>query len=108
VTKIGKLHKTPEGLRVEVDGEVTYRTAPELRALLTAALQQQPDRLAVDLSRVPYMDSSGIAVLVESLQTQRKRGHRLVLCGLQPRVRGLFEISRLESLFGLPGVETAA
>jgi len=106
--KIGKVHQTPEGLRVDVVGEVTYRTAPDLRALLASALQQQPDRLAVDLSAVPYLDSSGIAVLVETLQAQRRRGHKLILSGLQPRVRGLFEISRLESLFGLPGVETAA
>jgi anti-sigma B factor antagonist len=98
---IGRLHQERDGLRVVVHGDVNYESAGDLRNLLASALEHLPARLVVDLAQVNYMDSSGIAVLVESLQVQRKRGLELTLCGLQPRVRSLFEIARLGSLFTL-------
>jgi anti-anti-sigma factor len=45
------------------------------------------------------MDSSAIAVLVEALQRIRKAGGRIFLTDLQPRVKGLLEIARLDSIF---------
>jgi anti-sigma B factor antagonist len=62
-------------------------------------LDAKPARLVLDLSRVPFMDSSGVATLIEALQLQRRAGSKLVLHGLQPKVRGIFEIARLDTVF---------
>jgi anti-sigma B factor antagonist len=84
----------------EVRGEIDLHNSPELRsAILDVMLKSQPKRLILNLSQVPYMDSSAIAVLVESLQKLRKYGGRLFLTNLQPRVKGLLEIARLDSIF---------
>ena len=56
-------------------------------------------RLVLDLSQVDYMDSSGVATLVEALQQCRTRQTALVLSGLQARVRSVFEIAKLDSVF---------
>ena len=56
-------------------------------------------RIVVDLSGVPYMDSSGVASLVKLLARIRKTGIELRLCGLTDRVRSIFEITRLDSVF---------
>jgi anti-sigma B factor antagonist len=54
------------------------------------------------------MDSSGVATLVEAMQVARRCDSRLVLCGLQEKVRSIFEIARLDMVFSItPGVDEA-
>ena len=82
-------------------GEIDLHNSPELRtALLDVLLEDtQPKQLVLNLAQVPYMDSSAIAVLVEALQKMRKTGGKIYLTNLQPRVKGLLEIARLDSIF---------
>ena len=81
-------------------GEIDLHNSPELRtALLDMLVKCQPKKIILNLSQVPYMDSSAIAVLVESLQKIRKVGGKIYLTDLQPRVKGLLEIARLDSIF---------
>ena len=54
------------------------------------------------------MDSSAIAVLVEALQKLRKIGGKLYLTNLQPRVKGLLEIARLDTIFVLAATDDEA
>jgi anti-anti-sigma factor len=65
-------------------------------------------RLILNLSKVPYMDSSAVAVLVEALQKLRPNGGRVLLVALQPRVKGLLQIARLDSIFVLADTEQQA
>jgi len=87
------------GILASIHGEIDFSRSPDLRSELMAILKAQPKKLVLDLSGVPYMDSSGVATLVEALQFQRKGGNKLVLCSLQPKVRGIFEIARLNMVF---------
>lgn len=91
----------PDGLLVKLAGDIDFSKAPELRAELIEILQTPRARLVIDLADVGYMDSSGLATLVEALQIQRKRGQKMVLCQLNPKVRGIFEIARLDAIFTL-------
>ena len=89
-------------------GDVNLRQSPKLRAKLTTVIDQRPPALIVDLSDVPFMDSSGIATLVEALQRCRRAQCPLVLCALQDRVRSVFEIARLETVFTIHPTRAAA
>jgi anti-sigma B factor antagonist len=92
-----------------VRGEIDLHNSPQLRdALLTVLLKPQPRKIVLNLADVPFMDSSAIAVLVETLQRLRKQGGKLYLTNLQPRVRGLLEIAKLDSIFKLVADEQAA
>jgi len=83
-------------------GEIDLHNSPAVRTTLLELLaKHQPKKLVLNLSQVPYMDSSAIAVLVESLQRIRKFGGKIYLTDLQPRVKGLLEIARLNSIFGI-------
>ena len=62
-------------------GEVDLARSPSLRSRLAQVLGDSPARLVVDLSQVPYMDSSGVATLVEALQQSRARNCSLFLAG---------------------------
>jgi anti-sigma B factor antagonist len=94
-----EIRVTPEGAIVVPVGEIDLGRAPAFREHLTRVQRERPERLIVDLGQVPYMDSSGVATLVEAMQTARRSGSRLVLCNLQERVRSIFEIARLETVF---------
>jgi anti-sigma B factor antagonist len=54
------------------------------------------------------MDSSGVATLVEAMQIARKQSTRLVLCGMQSKVRSIFEIARLDRVFTIVDDREAA
>lgn len=80
-------------------GEIDLNASPVLRQELKRVNAGRPQRLIVNLAAVPYMDSSGVATLVEAMQMARKNSARLVLCGMQEKVRSIFEIARLDTVF---------
>ncbi len=89
-------------------GDIDLARSPAFRREIMAAQGEKPGRVVIDLRDVPYMDSSGLATLVEAMQFSRKNSVPLVLCGMQQRVRGLFEIARLHTVFRIvPGVDEA-
>lgn len=84
---------------VQPIGDIDLSRSPHLRQQLRESLGEADERLVIDLSEVQYMDSSGVATLVETMQACRKAGKKLVLCDLQDRVRSIFEIARLDMVF---------
>jgi anti-sigma B factor antagonist len=82
-------------------GDVDLMGSPTLKAELRRVQGLKPGRIVVDLSGVSYMDSSGLATLVECMQGARKQGFSLVLCGMQARVRAIFEIAKLTLVFAI-------
>lgn len=80
-------------------GEIDLNASPVLRQELKRVNAARPPRLIVNLAGVPYMDSSGVATLVEAMQMARKNSSSLVLCGMQDKVRSIFEIARLDTVF---------
>lgn len=86
-----------DGLIIRLAGEIDLRRAPELRARLLDVQRSHPPRLIIDFSAVDLIDSSVVAVLIESLQTSRRGAGIMILCGMRPRVRGVFEITRLHA-----------
>ena len=84
---------------VAPSGEVDLSRSPKLRNVLRDAQSSRPKRVVIDLSDVEYMDSSGVATLVEAFQVARRNGSKMVLCGLMDRVKSIFEIAKLDSVF---------
>lgn len=87
------------GVLVLPEGDIDLSRSPSLRASLRQAQSTRPGRLIVDLEQVDYMDSSGIATLVEALQNVRRNGGAMILCCMKERVRSIFEIARLDTVF---------
>ena len=83
---------------ISFEGDVALQSSPQAReALLECVSRNRP--VLVDLSRVNYIDSSGIASLVESLQSARKRGSELVLVAVSETAMRVFKLARLETVF---------
>lgn len=82
-------------------GDVDMARSPVLRKAIVDAMKDKPHALVLDLSGVPYMDSSGLATMVEALQNARKAQTMLRLCALTPRVKSILEIARLNTVFSI-------
>ncbi|MGY8753840.1 MAG: STAS domain-containing protein [Phycisphaerales bacterium] len=90
-----------ETIVVTPNGDIDLSKSTELRAKLQPLLSQQPEKLIVDLNAVPYMDSSGLATLIEALQITRQQGKTFVLCDLSEGVQSIIALSRLDAIFDI-------
>lgn len=88
-------------VRVSIEGEVDLHVAPELRAILRKAASTQPAQLTIDLFGVSFIDSSGIATIVEALKNVRKWSGKVVVTNCQEAVKDTFEIAGLTDLLGI-------
>jgi anti-sigma B factor antagonist len=86
--------------QVWLSGRITIDSSPSLRALLLQRLESPGcQNLTVDFREVPYIDTSGLAVMVEILKAARTHGKTFQLSGLSERPRFLLEATRLLHLF---------
>ena len=91
-----------------LEGEIDLHVSPRIAATLIAAVKEKPRNLIVDLAKVSYIDSSGLAVLIEAMQSVEKYGGKFALAGLQENVKPIFEIARLDQVFRIfPDVDSA-
>ncbi len=93
---------------VDVVGEIDLNSSVEFQQGLLKVLDERPQRIVVNLSGVSYMDSSGVASLVKLLSRARRSDSSLYLVALQERVRSVFEITRLDSVFDICATEQEA
>jgi anti-sigma B factor antagonist len=92
-----------------VRGDLDLHNSPEFReAILDLLASAKPKNLVLNMCQVPYMDSSAIAVLVESLRKVRVGGGKLFLVAPQPRVKSVLEIARLDTIFSVVADENDA
>ena len=92
----------------ELDGELDFHTSPEFREKLQELMQKQVKKIIINLKKVTYIDSSGLATFVEVLQKTKRYGGQLVLTELAPAVRSVFEIAKLDKVFSLTDSEADA
>jgi len=86
-------------LTFAVEGEVDLYTSPDLRAAILNAAPPANGVLAVDLRGVSYMDSSGVATLVEGLKSAGQKKASFVLMSPSPSVMKVLQLSRLDAVF---------
>jgi anti-anti-sigma factor len=89
------------GARVYPEGDIDLHVAPEFRKILHKVLEGKPSSITVDLSGVRFVDSSGIATIVEIVKLTRQRGGSVKVEGCGPTVRDTFEIAGLTKILGI-------
>jgi anti-sigma B factor antagonist len=82
-----------------LEREVNINTSPELRKVFNDIVSSDNKKVLVDLSGVSYVDSSGLATLIEILQRLKKTGGKIRFSNMSEKVRNIFEITKLIKLF---------
>ncbi|MBN1846932.1 MAG: STAS domain-containing protein [Sedimentisphaerales bacterium] len=102
------IRRQDKAVVLELAGEIDLHRSVKLRERLLDLTAERPDMIVINLSEVSFMDSSGLATLVEALQLCRRNGGALKLVGIQERVRSILEISRLDHIFPIFDSESEA
>lgn len=95
-----ELREDGEQLVVSFRGDLDLQSSPEARRILLECVDRSKGIL-VDLSAVPYLDSSGVASLVEAYQLSRSRGISFALVSVSPRALRVLELARLDKVFAI-------
>jgi anti-sigma B factor antagonist len=86
---------------VSLEGELDLATAPQLREQLVTLAEQDDSDIVVDLTRLAFIDSTGLSVLVMALNRSRTNGGSMVLRNPSDSVMRILEITGLVSVFGI-------
>jgi len=93
---------------LSVEGSVDIYSSPELRGELKFALDKQAPRIVIDMAGVTFVDSSGLATLIEGLQKVKVYSGKLLLCNLSQTVLGVFQLANLDHIFQIKETREAA
>jgi anti-sigma B factor antagonist len=93
---------------LDCSGDVDLYSSPRLREAMLAEIRPGGPSVLVNMSGVAYIDSSGIATLVEGLQLSRQTQTHFGLFGLRPNARSVLELARLHKVFAIFENETEA
>ncbi|MBI5762315.1 MAG: STAS domain-containing protein [Planctomycetes bacterium] len=102
------IRKQPEVTIVVLAGDIDLNHSPSLHSALVDVTNERPKRLLLDLREVPYMDSSGVGTMVEVFRRVSAYKGKMVLFGMNPRVRSVFEITKLDRFFTICETEEQA
>ena len=87
---------------LDVSGDIDLANSPAMRkALLHELKELRIKRVVLNLKDVKYIDSSGVASLVEGLKASRDVGAKLILFGLSTGVREVMQLSKLVKIFDI-------
>jgi anti-sigma B factor antagonist len=101
--------ESKNGLMVcHIDGEIDINTAPDIKRSFDKLLVKKEPKIVINLTKVTYVDSSGLATLVEILKNMRSYGGKMKLANMSPKIKSLFEITKLEKLFDIVASEEDA
>jgi anti-sigma B factor antagonist len=94
---------------LDISGDIDLAHSTEVRRMVLLEFRQnRTPRVILNLREVNYIDSSGVASLVEGLKASRDVGARLILFGLSPIAHEVLQLSRLLKIFEIYDTEAKA
>ena len=84
-----------------LEGEIDLHESPNVRESLRSLIDKKAPKVFVDMAEVSYIDSSGLAVLIDAMQRTANYGGKFGLIAIRPAVRTVLEIARLDQVFRL-------
>ena len=92
---------------LDLAGKVDIHNTPKFREVLLGTVKLEP-MVLINFKGVQYMDSSGIAILLEGYRQSKSQDKRLILFQLGSMVRGVLELTRLTTVFEIYETEEQA
>src|SRR3989338_10956706 len=90
---------------LEISGDLDFHSSPDLKKKFQEIFDRQTRKIVVNLEKVGYIDSSGLATFVDALKKSKRINGLLILTELAPVVRSVFEIAKLDKVFTLASSE---
>ncbi|WP_246287820.1 STAS domain-containing protein [Desulfolutivibrio sulfoxidireducens] len=93
--------ESPRTNTVRICGEIDFTVSPVVRDKLVAFIEQTRGDVFLDLGELDYVDSSGLAALIEGRKILKAKGRKITITAVSRQVRKLFELTQIGDLFGL-------
>ena len=98
----------PQAMRIALIGRLDSAGVEKIEAPLTASVRDGSLHILFDLSKVPFVGSLGIRLLISVGRVLQRQDRRLVMFGAQPQVAEVFETVTLSDLIPITGSEDEA
>lgn len=92
------VEKVGDALLVLPEGQIHSANATSIETELMAQVDKGERKIAMDLSRLEFISSAGLRVLLVLAKRLKQEGGAMVLCAIRPQVREVFEISGFLSI----------
>ncbi|MBF0571478.1 MAG: STAS domain-containing protein [Candidatus Omnitrophica bacterium] len=96
-----KTEKINDVALVVLAGELNMDNSNTLRVAFKKILKENSRKILVDFEKLVFIDSSGIATLIEMFQNLGKLNGRMCLCNVNKRIIGVFEVTKVQKLFNI-------
>jgi len=103
-----KMENKNDVLVCYIDGDIDIHSSPDVKKIFDKLAKDKVQKVVINLASVNYVDSSGLATLVSALKGVKSFGGKLRLVNLSSKVKGLFEITKLDKLFDIKDNEEEA
>lgn len=94
-----RTEKNEDILICALEGEIDINNSPQLRKAFDDFIKKDEKKILVEFSGVSYIDSSGLATLIEMFQRLKKISGQMRFCGMNQKIKNAFEITKLHKLF---------
>lgn len=102
------VRRAGDGVAISANGDVDLASSPKLRAAIIESVEDRRTPIVVNLADVTYIDSSGVATLVEGFQLCKKYQGKFRLAGISERVAEVLHLARLDQVFDIRETEKEA
>ncbi|WCL48386.1 STAS domain-containing protein [Leptospira sp. GIMC2001] len=84
---------------IEISGKYDIESTEEFENIFNKQLESKPKYIAVDMSKLDYIDSSGIGSLIKCLNSLKSKNGKLLLIGMKPMIQNVFKLAKLDMFF---------
>ena len=102
------IHRAGNRVAIRTGGDVDLYSSPKLREAIVESIADKLSPIVVTLADVTYIDSSGIATLVEGFQLSKEYDGKFRLAGISERVAEVLRLARLDQVFDIRETEAEA
>lgn len=103
-----KTERSGKAVLIRAEGDIDLYSSPKLREAIIESVRTKRTPIVVNLSKVTYIDSSGVATLIEGFQLSKEYDGVVRLVGLNERVSEVFKLARLHQVFEICRTEAEA
>nr|WP_232373596.1 STAS domain-containing protein [Leptospira chreensis] len=94
-----KLNTTGKIKTIEIAGKFDIESTEEFESIFAKLIEPNPSVVSIDMSRLDYIDSSGIGSLIKSLNSLKNKKGKLILVGMKPMIQNVFKLAKLDMFF---------
>jgi anti-sigma B factor antagonist len=95
------LQENADRSELKISGELDFTTSTKLRAALADFIKKSTGAIKLDLSELEYLDSSGLAVLIEMRKKLKAKDRDLTVTAIHPNAEKVFRLTQVAGLFGI-------